>query len=211
MAGERSRSLFAGTSRQRTINEYTIRFRWMKNGTVEGDYTISTGTMDPRQLTQGNQLAMIVVDIPKSSGMAQELANIAMRSGDGETMPVALWAPNGGEGRYIYEREPMFIDAWAMSNKEKATGLMKFWGTIAAFVVISVILSFFIPCFFLTLPVIGTYAFRKVREKQEASGQLSYPVLYAEMDGWMGRMMADGTLQSALNRGLGQTSENPRL
>lgn len=193
MSGERQRTLYPGTSVQRSLVEYEINFRWYENGEEQGDFTVITGTMDPRQITQGNQIALFVVDVAKSQGLVNEYKNYAAKRADGETIPFAMWAPDGAEGRYLIEREKFYLDPWAQNKASNKS----FWLLIGGIVIVSLILAIFFPCVVCIVPLIVTPIgfIMKKSGKALQGNQVSYGDYFSIIQNWVNGMSADGTIQ----------------
>ncbi len=199
MSAENQRTLHKGASNQRGFTEYKIRFRWMENGEVKGDFDISTGTMDPRQLTQGNQLVMLVVDVASSTGLVEEYKNFAAKRADGETIPIALWAPDGGQGRFMIEREVFFLDPWAQNKKSN----QQFYLLIGGIVLASCIIGIIMPCLIWVLPVsFFGFGMKKFGKKLKGD-QVSTSEYFTVAQDWMSGLIANGTIPGVYLRSLG--------
>lgn len=193
MASERPRTLYPGTSVQRSFTEYEINFRWYENGKEQGDFPVITGTMDPRQITQGNQIALLVVDVAKSQGLVEEYKNYAGKRADGETIPFAIWAPDGAEGRYMIEREKFYLDPWAQNKASNKS----FWLLIGGIVLVSLIVAIFVPCVACFAPLlIAPIGFMMKKSGKALQGnQVSYGDYFTIIQNWMNQMSSDGTIQ----------------
>lgn len=206
MSSERPRTLFPGTSQQRSFTEYEISFRWFENGKEQGDFPVITGTMDPRQITHGNQLALLVVDVTKSQGLIEEYRNYAGKRADGETIPFAMWAPDGAEGRYMIEREKFYLDPWAQSKASNRT----FWLLISGIVLVSLIVAIFVPCIICITPLLIApigFMMKKIGAALKGN-QVSYPEYFTIIQNWMNQMSSDGTLQRQFMSAFGISSGN---
>lgn len=192
MSAETQRTIFRGTARQRSFPEYQIHFRWYENGKEQGDFPVVTGTMDPRQMTQGNQIALLVVDVAQSQGLLEEYKNYAAKRADGETIPFAMWAPDGAEGRYLMERESFYLDPWAQNKASNKS----FWLLIGGIALVTLFITFFIPCVVCVLPllVVPIGFVMKKTGKSLKGDQLSYPEYFTLIQNWMNQMSSDGTL-----------------
>lgn len=191
---------------QRSFNEYEILFRWYENGREMGDFPLVTGTMNPREITQGNQIAILVVDIDQSKNLLEEYKNFKAKRADGETIPFAMWAPDGAEGRFVIEREKFYIDPWAQSKASNRT----FWLTIGGIVLVSLIVAIFVPCIIFVLPlVIGPIAFLMKKSGKTLKGnQVSYEEYFSIIQRWMNQMSSDGTIQRKFLGAFGITESN---
>lgn len=206
MSGERPRTLYKGTSQQRSFPEYQITFRWFENGKEQGDFPITTGTMDPRQITQGNQIALLVVDIPKSQGLVAEYKNYAANRADGETIPFAIWAPDGAEGRYLIEREKFYLDPWAQTKRSNKM----VWILLGTILVASIIIAVVFPCVTCFLPfLMAPAAFAMKKYIKFLSGdQVSYGEYFTIIQNWMNQLSSDGTIQRRFLSAFGITERS---
>ena len=208
MSGEQQRILHQGSTLQRSFSEYKMRFRWMENGEVVGDFDICTGTMDPRQLTQGNQLIMLVVDVAKSTNILQEYQNFAAKRADGETIPIALWAPDGGSGRYMFEREVFYLDPWA-KNKQSS---QQFYIIIGVTLLLAMLIACVLPCLIFLIPIpVAMFAMRKLGRATKGN-QVSTSEYFSIVQSWIDGLISDGTMHRLLLSSMGiSTGDGGRL
>lgn len=181
------------------VPEHVITFRLMEGGKPAGDFSLVTGTINISELGQSNHVVLLVVDVPLAENWFLGLLRHIEKRADGETIVVAAWMPDGGDGRVMVDRSN--YRRWITPDGARTLGLLKM---LAGVLVLSVFLAFVAPCAAFLIPIVGGYMWKRRIRKQQSQGIIATTFdLEDHLQKWALELMENGTFQSVYAEAFG--------